>query len=71
MAPGAADPGLTGLADRGWVASDRMTADDLQERPWGATDGQVVDRHGVHWLVGFEGDATDGAPDATDQATAG
>ena len=48
-----------------------MTADDLQERPWGATDGQVVDRHGLHWLVGFEGDASDGAPDANDQATAG
>lgn len=30
--------------------------DDLQERPWGASDGQVVDRYGVHWLVGFEGD---------------
>lgn len=29
--------------------------DDLQKRPWGASDGQVVDRHGVHWLVGCEG----------------
>jgi len=28
--------------------------DDLQKRPWGATDGQVVDRHGLHWLIGFE-----------------
>lgn len=28
--------------------------DDLQVRPWGATDGQVVDRFGVHWLIGFE-----------------
>lgn len=28
--------------------------DDLQERPWGAYDGQVVDRYGVHWLIGFE-----------------
>jgi PhnB protein len=32
--------------------------DDLQMRPWGATDGQVVDRYGLHWLVGFEGDET-------------
>ena len=24
-------------------------------RPWGASDGQVVDRYGVHWLIGFEG----------------
>jgi len=28
--------------------------DDLQLRPWGAFDGQVVDQFGVHWLVGFE-----------------
>ncbi|KAE8762714.1 VOC family protein [Georgenia thermotolerans] len=31
--------------------------DDLQARPWGATDGQVVDRYGLHWLIGFEGDS--------------
>lgn len=30
--------------------------DDLQTRPWGATDGQVIDRYGLHWLIGFEGD---------------
>jgi PhnB protein len=30
--------------------------DDLQQRPWGASDGQVVDRYGLHWLIGFEGD---------------
>jgi PhnB protein len=28
--------------------------DDLQVRPWGASDGQVVDRYGLHWLIGFE-----------------
>lgn len=28
--------------------------DDLQVRPWGASDGQVVDRFGLHWLIGFE-----------------
>jgi len=28
--------------------------DPLEVRPWGATDGQVVDRYGVRWLVGFE-----------------
>ena len=33
--------------------------DDLQRRPWGDSDGQVVDRHGLHWLIGFEGDETD------------
>lgn len=26
----------------------------LQVRPWGATDGQVTDRYGVRWLVGYE-----------------
>ncbi|WP_043500665.1 VOC family protein [Georgenia sp. SUBG003] len=41
------------LADGGRIV------DDLQTRPWGASDGQVVDRHGLHWLIGFEGDDTD------------
>jgi PhnB protein len=31
--------------------------DDLQARPWGASDGQVIDRYGLHWLIGFEDDA--------------
>ena len=30
--------------------------DALQTRPWGASDGQVIDRYGLHWLIGFEGD---------------
>jgi PhnB protein len=30
--------------------------DDLQQRPWGGSDGQVIDRYGLHWLIGFEGD---------------
>jgi PhnB protein len=30
--------------------------DDLQTRPWGASDGQVIDRYGLHWLIGFEND---------------
>jgi len=29
--------------------------DDLQKRPWGASDGQVIDRYGLPWLIGFEG----------------
>jgi hypothetical protein len=28
--------------------------EDLQMRPWGACDGQVIDRYGLHWLIGFE-----------------
>jgi uncharacterized glyoxalase superfamily protein PhnB len=31
--------------------------DDLQQRPWDAWDGQVIDRYGLHWLIGFEDDA--------------
>ena len=30
--------------------------DDLQVRPWGASDGQVIDRYGLHWLIGFKDD---------------
>lgn len=41
---------FTGLSAGGRVV------DDLQTRPWGASDGQVVDRFGLHWLIGFEGD---------------
>ena len=52
---GTADPAtlrawFTGLAVGGRVV------EDLRRRPWGASDGQVVDRFGVHWLIGFEGD---------------
>jgi PhnB protein len=39
-----------GLAEGGRIV------DDLQARPWGASDGQVIDRYGLHWLIGFEGD---------------
>lgn len=52
---GTAEPGTL----REWFAqlSDGgRVIDDLQTRPWGASDGQVVDRHGLHWLIGFEGD---------------
>ncbi|TCI99376.1 VOC family protein [Aeromicrobium sp. IC_218] len=50
---GAADPDtahawFTALRDGGRVVSD------LQQRPWGASDGQVVDRFGVPWLLGYE-----------------
>jgi PhnB protein len=44
---------------RQWFAAlseGGRVVDELQERPWGAADGQVVDRYGVHWLVGYEGD---------------
>lgn len=54
---------LLGTSDpttlRNWFArlSDGgRVVDELQVRPWGDYDGQVIDRHGVHWLIGFQGD---------------
>lgn len=44
---------------RSWfvgLAAGGRIVEDLQTRPWGASDGQVVDRYGLHWLIGFEGD---------------
>jgi len=31
--------------------------DPLQQRVWGGSDGQVRDRFGVTWLIGYEPDA--------------
>jgi PhnB protein len=42
---------FTRLSDGGRVL------DDLQQRSWGASDGQVIDRYGLHWLIGFEGES--------------
>lgn len=36
------------------LAEGGSVLDPLQRRPWGATDGQVRDAHGVTWLVGYE-----------------
>ena len=38
------------------LAEGGRIVDDLQPRAWGDSDGQVLDRYGVHWLIGFEGD---------------
>ncbi|VXB54122.1 VOC family protein [Nocardioides sp. AX2bis] len=38
------------------LAEGGRVLDALQQRPWGAWDGQVVDRHGLTWLIGFEDD---------------
>lgn len=52
---------LLGVADaptlRHWfrrLAEDGTVVDDLQARPWGASDGQVLDRYGMLWPIGFE-----------------
>lgn len=39
------------LADGGTVV------EPLEERAWGASDGQVIDRYGLRWLIGFDPDA--------------
>lgn len=50
---GTADPQtLTGWFDA--LAQGGRVIDPLQERPWGASDGQVEDRFGLQWLIGFE-----------------
>jgi PhnB protein len=52
---------LLGTADaetlRTWfsrLAEGGQVIDDLQRRPWGAHDGQVVDQYGLRWLIGYE-----------------
>jgi len=52
---------LLGTADahtlRSWfsrLAEGGQVIDELQRRPWGAHDGQVIDRYGLRWLIGFE-----------------
>ena len=55
---GAADPATL----RDWFGKlaqgGGRIVDDLQVRPWGASDGQVIDRYGLLWLIGF-GDEQD------------
>ncbi len=36
------------------LAVGGRVVDPLAPRPWGASDGQVIDRHGLHWLIGYE-----------------
>lgn len=31
--------------------------DPLVQRPWDGADGQVTDRHGLRWLIGYESKA--------------
>jgi len=46
--PGTLEAWFAALGDGG------RDVDPLQLRPWGAHDGQVTDRFGVRWLVGYE-----------------
>jgi PhnB protein len=36
------------------LAVGGTVVDPLAPKPWGASDGQVIDRHGLHWLIGYE-----------------
>ena len=50
---GTADPATLGQ----WfeeLAKGGRIVEDLQPRPGGAQDGQVVDRYCLHWLIGYE-----------------
>ncbi|GAA1952501.1 VOC family protein [Microbacterium deminutum] len=50
---GTAEPGTL----QAWfsaLSGEGVVSDPLQLRPWGAYDGQVVDRFGVTWLIGYE-----------------
>ncbi|WP_024820146.1 VOC family protein [Arthrobacter sp. 31Y] len=50
---GAADPEvLHEWFDK--LAEGGRIMDPLAPKPWGASDGQVVDQHGLHWLIGYE-----------------
>lgn len=36
------------------LSAGGAVSDPLQERPWGSHDGQLTDRFGVRWLIGYE-----------------
>ncbi|HET9647387.1 MAG TPA: VOC family protein [Microlunatus sp.] len=41
----------------GWfdaLAEGGRVVDPLAEKPWGAADGQLIDRYGIAWLIGYE-----------------
>ncbi len=51
---GAAEPSVL----ESWFAAlavDGTDVDPLQARPWGDHDGQVTDRYGLRWLIGYRG----------------
>jgi PhnB protein len=52
---GTADPAtLHRWFDR--LAEGGKIIDPLARKPWGASDGQVEDRYGLRWLIGYEPD---------------
>ena len=51
---GAAEPAVLHRWFDALAADGGRGVDPLQAKPWGAADGQVVDRNGLRWLVGYE-----------------
>lgn len=51
---GAADPEVLHRWFDALAADGGRVVDPLTATPWGAADGQVVDRNGLRWLVGYE-----------------
>ena len=51
---GAADPEVLHRWFDALAADGGRVVEPLEPTPWGAVDGQVVDRHGLRWLVGYE-----------------
>lgn len=37
------------------LSEDATDVDPLQARPWGDHDGQLTDRYGIRWLIGYQG----------------
>jgi len=68
---GSADPEIL----HGWfdaLAVEGRVLEPLVERGWGAFDGQVIDRYGLHWLLGYEfARDEDPGPDARADSGAG
>jgi len=46
------------------LGSDGRVLEPLDPGAWGAADGQLIDRYGVRWLVGYEGAVETGERDA-------
>ena len=51
---GAAEPSVLHTWFDRLAADGGEVLDPLAAKPWGASDGQVQDRHGLRWLVGYE-----------------
>ncbi len=44
------------------LSSEGRILDPLQRRPWGDHDGTLIDRFGVTWLIGYEGQTSHAHP---------